>query len=99
MDGHIRIYEQGRLTFELRPTLTIIRTPLQAFYLTPSRNYWRRRLNLIRTLIEMGKIEDLNQLASWCRSDAGNEQIIKWEATNLRPEPVAETVTLTVIKV
>lgn len=80
MDGYnqTKIYEQGRLTFEVRPKIVIVRTPLQAFYLVPRQYRWHKKIKLMRSMIELGKMEDLNQLAGFC----GDK--IEWRATSIK---------------
>lgn len=78
MMGEIKIYHQGSLTFTITTERIIVKTLLgQQFYLQPKVHYWNRRLKLIRTMIELDEIRDLNELASWCAS--GN---IEWVPTS-----------------
>lgn len=71
------IYRQNYLTFIVTPERIVVKTNLgQQFYLQPKVHYWNRRLKLIRTMIQLNEIRDLNELASWCAS--GN---IAWEPT------------------
>lgn len=66
MDGP-KVYRQGKLTFIVGPTKTIVQTSLlQVFFLEPKMHYWRRRLRLINTMIRLGEIRDLNELSEWC---------------------------------
>lgn len=67
VDNTIKVYEQHRLTFILTPQKTIIKTGIQAFYLEPVSHYYRRRITLIRKLIMLGEIQDLDELASFCK--------------------------------
>lgn len=78
LGGNSRIFEQGNLTFILTPTKITVQTPLQMFYLEPRTHYWKRRMNLIRAMIELQEIRDLNELASFCGH--GN---VEWIATNV----------------
>jgi hypothetical protein len=67
MDGsNTRIFEQKNLTFIVTEKRIVVQTRLQCFYLEPKAPYWKRRLNLIRLMIQLDKIEDLNQLAEFC---------------------------------
>jgi len=65
--GISQIYHQGTLTFILTPEKVIIMTSLpQTFYLEPKQHYWVRRLNLIRRMIEIDEIRNLEELSEWC---------------------------------
>lgn len=66
MVAETKIYEQGRLTFIISPTRITVKTPLQSFYLVPKTHYYSRRLKLIESMIMLGEIRDLNELASFC---------------------------------
>ena len=58
---------QGRLTFVLTPERVLVRTTLpQTFCLQPKAHYWKKRLSMIRVMIELNEIRDLNELAEWC---------------------------------
>ena len=74
--GIPKIYKQNRLTFIITPNKTLVKTPLQMFFLEPKTHYFNRRLNLIRTMIELGEVRDLNELSSFC---AGNS--VMWIST------------------
>lgn len=61
------VSRQGGLTFILTPNRITVRTSLpQTFFLEPKAHYWKRRLNMIRIMIELGEIRNLNELAGWC---------------------------------
>lgn len=59
------IYTTDKLIFIVTPEKVIVRTNLQQFYLLPKAHYFNRRLNLIRNLIIINEIRDLNELASY----------------------------------
>lgn len=71
------VFKQNKLTFVLTPSKVIVRTNLQDFYLDPRNKHWNRRLQLIRSMIMLREIRDLNELASFCAS--GN---ILWVPTS-----------------
>lgn len=73
-----KVYRVGRLTFVLMPKLVLIKTPLQAFYLMSLNRQGTKRLKVIRIMIELGEIRNLNELAGWTRPNifwAGTEII------------------------
>lgn len=72
-----KIYQNSKLTFILTPTQTMVRTSLQTFYLVPAECYWVRRLKLIRRMIEVNEIRDLNELAGYCGGH------IRWTGTGV----------------
>lgn len=73
-----QIYTAGKLIFILTPDKVVVRTGIgQQFYLQPKQHYWSRRLKLIRVMIELGEVRDLNELSGWCAG--GN---IMWLSTN-----------------
>lgn len=59
------IYTTDKLIFIVTPEKVIVRTNLQQFYLLPKAHYFNRRLNMIRNLIIINEIRDLNELASY----------------------------------
>lgn len=61
-----KVISINNLTFIVRPHQTIVKTSLQTFYLKPKANYWVRRMNKLRVLIEAGAIVSLNDLAGYC---------------------------------
>ncbi len=65
MGTETQVYQQGQLVFILTNEKVIVKTPMQVFFLSPRRHYWNRRLCLIRTIIELGEIQNLDELASW----------------------------------
>ena len=72
-------YKQGRLTFLITEDRILVQTSLpQTFYLEPTMHYWQRRYNLIRTMISLGEIRSLQELAEWCGVG------IAWISTNER---------------
>lgn len=71
----VKVYEQDKLTFYLSPRRTVIRTSLQTFFLVPRQSYWHNRIRLIRTMIVLGEIRDLNELATFCGS------AVEWRMT------------------
>lgn len=71
-----KIYHQGNLTFIVTPTKVLVKTHLQMFYLEPKLKYWNRRLSLIRAMIELEEIRNLNELASFCANGG-----ITWNVT------------------
>lgn len=63
-----KVYQQGALTFIVAPKKTIVRTTLgQEFLLSPKLHYFNRRINLIRVMIALNEIRNLNELATWCK--------------------------------
>lgn len=65
--GQPQIYTQDKLTFIIIGDKIIIRTKIgQQFYLLPKQHYWLRRIRLIRAMIELNEVRDLNELSSWC---------------------------------
>lgn len=62
-----KVYRIGRLTFVLLPEMVLVKTPLQAFYLMPTEPRSNKRLRVIRIMIELGEIRNLNELAGWTR--------------------------------
>lgn len=72
-----KTYDQGKLVFHLTPRYIIVCTSLQTFFLLPRQSYWYKRLNLVRAMIEVGEIRDLNDLAYFCGDG------IEWRATSL----------------
>lgn len=80
LPAEVRTYRQGYLTFTLSPQRTIIRTSLQTFFLLPRESYWYRKLLFVRTMIELGEIRDLNDLAAFCGTG------IEWRATGATVE-------------
>lgn len=66
MQGEPQIYTQDRLTFIVFPSKVIVATGLQQFYLSPKAHYFNRRLNLIKAMIALQEIRDLNELATFC---------------------------------
>lgn len=75
--GNVKIYANGRMTFILTDTKTIVRTSLpQTFVLIPKAHYFNRRLNMIRTMIAIDEIRSFDELARWCRPG------IDWVTTN-----------------
>jgi hypothetical protein len=87
MNVGVRIYKTEKLTFILDGEKVIIRTTLnQAFYLSPKAHYWRRRLKLIQTMIELNEVRNLEELASWCA--AGQ---IEWVSTTRKYELANES--------
>lgn len=72
------VYSQGSLTFIITPDKIIIVTSIgQQFYLNPKAHYWTRRIKLIKTMIQLGEIRDLNELSTWCASGQ-----IEWVPTS-----------------
>jgi len=66
-----QVFKCNNLTFILYDKEIIIKTPLQAFYLC-SNDYWtssftRNRMQLIRMMLQIGEIKDLNELAGYTR--------------------------------
>lgn len=60
-------YPQKSITFIITEDRVVIRTSLgQTFYLSPKQHYWTRRVNLIRTMITLNEIRNLDELSSWC---------------------------------
>lgn len=60
-----QIYTTDKLVFIVCPDKVVVRTRMQQFYLLPKAHYFNRRLNLIRNLIILNEIRDLNELASY----------------------------------
>lgn len=75
--GIPKVFQQDRLTFIITPNKTLVKTPLQMFFLEPKTHYYNRRLALIRTLIELQEIRSLEELAGFCAG--GN---VMWTSTN-----------------
>jgi hypothetical protein len=75
-----KTYRHGNLCFVLTPERVVIETALQSFFLEPSRHYWRKRVSMIRLMIEMDKIENLAHLAEFC-VDANGTKVIDWVVT------------------
>lgn len=76
-----KVYKQKNISFIITADRIVVRTPLnQAFYLQPRQHYWTRRLKLIRMMVELDEIRDLNELASW--SGRG----IEWVSTSRKYE-------------
>lgn len=77
-DTTVKIYPQQHMTFVLTPTkIYFLTTHGQQFYLQPKIHYFNKRMDKIRTLIELGEIRDFNELASFC---AGGQ--IAWVTTS-----------------
>lgn len=66
MVGDIKVFQQGRITYIILPHKVVVKTPHQAFFLDTTANYWWRRLQTIKLMIELGEIRTLNELAEWC---------------------------------
>lgn len=67
MGEQSKVYRQGQLIFIVNSEKTMVKTSLhQMFILQPKMHYWRRRLRLINTMIQLGEIRDLNELSEWC---------------------------------
>lgn len=75
MDEIIVLREYPTIRFVAKNDKLIIETHVQAFFLQPSENYWRKRLSIIRSLIEIGEIQDLDDLSRYCGT------VIKWVPT------------------
>jgi hypothetical protein len=58
-------YRYKNLIFIITPTKIAVQTPLQFFFLKAKEPYYGRRLKTIQLLIEMGKIQTLNDLAEY----------------------------------
>ena len=76
-----QVFKCNNLTFVLYGKEIIIKTPLQAFYLY-SNEYWKagftnKRMQLIKLMIQIGEIRNLNDLASYTRPG------ITWTATSI----------------
>lgn len=67
VEENTKVYKVGKLTFVLLPKLVLIKTPLQAFYLMSLNRQGTKRLKVIRIMIELGEIRNLNELAGWTR--------------------------------
>lgn len=75
----ISFFEQEGVTFIILPEGKIFfQTPRQSFFLEHLQSSNKRRLKFIATLIRLGEIEDLNDLASYC----GQE--VRWTSTSRR---------------
>jgi hypothetical protein len=68
----------NNLTFILTPDKIYIRTKYQCFYLEARTHYWERRLMLIRTLVQLNEIRNLEELSGYCAG--GN---ILWQNTSI----------------
>lgn len=69
---------QGRnVQFIILNEKIIVCTNLQAFILEPSDYFWNKRLETIKVLIRMGQIDDLDSLASSCKT------YIQWIPTRI----------------
>ena len=66
VDKDIKTYSQGKLCFVLTPRKVIVVTKYQKIYLQPRSHYWNRRLFLIKSLIALGEIRNLEELSSFC---------------------------------
>lgn len=62
-----KVYKNKKLMFILTPTQILVKTSAQMFFLCPESHYWTRKLEMIRHLIEINEIRDLNELAGLTR--------------------------------
>lgn len=70
-------YQQKSFAFILTEDKVVVCTNLgQAFYLAYRTHHWKKRLQVIRVMIELDKINSLQDLASWCAPG------IEWRSTN-----------------
>lgn len=82
LPNETRVYKVGKLNFIFYNKDIIIKTSLgQTFFLEPT-GYWtpaynRGRLALIKSMIVIGEIRDLNELAGYTRPG------LKWAGTSL----------------
>lgn len=81
----VKTYKQGGLTFTLAPKRVIVQTPMQTFYLVPRASYWHRKIHLVRAMIQLGEIRDLNELAAFCGD------CVEWRSTSLSVEQLVYT--------
>ena len=72
-----KTYGEGGLRFTITPSRIYVQTSFQTFFLLPRASYWHRRVSLVRAMIELGEVKDLNDLASFC----GN--YVEWRATTV----------------
>ena len=71
LDSEVPVYKIKNISFILTEKHIIVKTPLQEFYLL-SNDYWttrfsKNRICLIREMIKLGEIRDLNDLAGYTR--------------------------------
>lgn len=81
INSDVTVYATKNLCFVLNKNDIIIKTPLQTFYLLPNA-YWTQhfasnRMCLIREMIRLGEIRDLNELAGYTRPG------ITWTGTEI----------------
>ena len=82
-----KIYTAEKLTFIVVGDKIVIRTKIgQQFYLLPKQHYWLRRIRLIRAMIELNEVRNLNELSEWC----GNG--IDWVTTSQQYSKVSDDV-------
>jgi hypothetical protein len=60
------VYIVNNLTFILTPERVLVKTNLQTFYLRPTTQKYKKRMAMIRLMIELNEIRNLEELASWC---------------------------------
>lgn len=81
MNTETKVYRQNNLTFFVDDEKIVVQTSLpQTFYLEPRAHYWRRRERLIATMISIGEIRSLQELAQWCGHG------VAWVNTNQKYE-------------
>lgn len=78
--GQINTYNHNNLTFIITPTKTIIKTPLQTFFLKSRNNFIQSRI--IREEVENKNIRTLNDLCGYFYNTEG-EQVIFMTPTRM----------------
>lgn len=61
-----RVYCYELWTFTIGDRITI-ENYNQRIYLSPKEHYWKKHLNFVRALIEMGEIQNYDDLVKYCR--------------------------------
>lgn len=67
VNSRAKVFRCNSLIFVLLPTIVIVKTNLQTFYLRPLDRRAEKRLKVIRIMMELGEIRNLNELAGWTR--------------------------------
>lgn len=78
-----QVYKQNKLCFVVSGDKIIVCTTMQSFYLQPKAHYWRKRIKLIETMIELGEVRTLGELAAWTNPG------IEWVSTSYKLDNMA----------
>lgn len=62
-----KTYKQNNLTFIVTPEKIYVKTSLQTFSLEPKAHQWKKSMHLIRIMIELEQIRNLEELATWTK--------------------------------